>query len=110
MCIGALPATGLLEGSRPTLDNGVACDSRCRAAGGIYAVGGIAPCQAKLQAHGFVPADAEADVVEGDVTARRFAIRYRSDSRGTGVLGRNMPQQTRPRRQEIVDATAAPTD
>lgn len=64
---------------------------------------------AKLQVHGLLPADAEVDVVEGDVTARRFVARYRSDGVVTGVLGWNMPKQARLRRQEIVDALNAPT-
>ncbi|MFK4105187.1 NAD(P)/FAD-dependent oxidoreductase [Streptomyces sp. NPDC019531] len=59
---------------------------------------------AKLQVHGFLPADAEVNVVEGDLAARRFVARYRVDGRVTGVLGWNMPKQARLRRQEIVDA------
>ncbi|MEU6357280.1 FAD-dependent oxidoreductase [Streptomyces sp. NPDC047072] len=59
---------------------------------------------AKLQCHGFLPADAEMDVVEGELAARRFVVRYRVDGRVTGVLGWNMPKQTRLRRQEVVDA------
>ncbi|MGW5657369.1 NAD(P)/FAD-dependent oxidoreductase [Streptomyces humi] len=151
--IGAVPATQWLEGSGLTLDNGVVCDSRCRAADGIYAVGDVArwyheglgrlirlenrtnateqaaavadavlgddrpytpvpyfwtdQYDARLQVHGFLPADAEVDVVEGDPTARRFVARYRSEGRVTGVLGWNMPKQTRLRRQEIADAVAA---
>ncbi|MEU6200738.1 FAD-dependent oxidoreductase [Streptomyces sp. NPDC047061] len=150
--IGAVPATQWLEGSGLTLDNGVVCDSRCRAADGIYAVGDVArwyheglgrlirlenrtnateqaaavadavlgderpytpvpyfwtdQYDARLQVYGFLPADAEVDVVEGDLTARRFVARYRSEGRVTGVLGWNMPKQTRLRRQEIADAVA----
>ncbi|MEU9453958.1 FAD-dependent oxidoreductase [Streptomyces sp. NPDC048277] len=153
--IGAVPATQWLEGSGLDLDNGVVCDSRCRAAEGIYAVGDVArwhheglgrlirlenrtnateqamavagavlgderpytpvpyfwtdQYDAKLQVHGFVPSDAEAEIVEGDLTARRFVVRYQSAGRVTGVLGWNMPKQTRLRRQEIVDTIAAPT-
>ncbi|MFF0011479.1 NAD(P)/FAD-dependent oxidoreductase [Streptomyces sp. NPDC005374] len=59
---------------------------------------------ARIQVHGFLPADAEVDVVEGDLTARRFVARYRTDGRVTGVLGWNMPKQTRLRRQEVLDA------
>ncbi|MFF4732543.1 NAD(P)/FAD-dependent oxidoreductase [Streptomyces mirabilis] len=155
VAIGATPATEWLADSGLRLDNGVVCDSRCRAAGGVYAVGDVArwhherlgrlvrlenrtnateqaaavagvilgedrPYQpvpyfwtdqfdAKLQVHGLLPADAEVDVVEGDVTARRFVARYRSDGVVTGVLGWNMPKQARLRRQEIVDALNAPT-
>ncbi|MFF2852850.1 NAD(P)/FAD-dependent oxidoreductase [Streptomyces sp. NPDC058001] len=63
---------------------------------------------AKLQVHGFLPADADVEVVEGDLAARRFVARYRSDGRVTGVLGWNMPKQTRLRRQDVVAALAAP--
>ncbi|MFF3131643.1 NAD(P)/FAD-dependent oxidoreductase [Streptomyces mirabilis] len=155
VAIGATPATEWLADSGLRLDNGVVCDSRCRAVEGIYAVGDVArwhherlgrlvrlenrtnateqaaavagvilgedrPYQpvpyfwtdqfdAKLQVHGLLPADAEVDVIEGDVTARRFVARYRSDGVVTGVLGWNMPKQARLRRQEIVDALNAPT-
>ncbi|KAA9155423.1 oxidoreductase [Amycolatopsis acidicola] len=42
VAIGAAPVTDWLTSSRLTLDNGVVCDSRCRAAPGIYAVGDLA--------------------------------------------------------------------
>ena len=152
VAIGAVPATEWLADSGLELDNGVVCDSRCRAEEGIYAVGDVArwhhqhlgrllrlenrtnvteqamavaanilgadqpyvpvpyfwtdQYDAKLQVHGFLPADAEVDVVEGELAARRFVARYRSEGRVTGVLGWNMPKQTRLRRQEIVDALA----
>ncbi|MGI5460234.1 NAD(P)/FAD-dependent oxidoreductase [Streptomyces sp. CA-249302] len=152
--IGAIPATEWLADSGLELDNGVVCDSRCRAEEGIYAVGDVArwhheglgrlvrlenrtnateqamavageilgegrpyapvpyfwtdQYDAKLQVHGFLPTDAEVDVVEGDLTARRFVARYRSEGRVTGVLGWNMPKQARLRRQEIVDGLDAP--
>jgi NADPH-dependent 2,4-dienoyl-CoA reductase/sulfur reductase-like enzyme len=154
VAIGASPATEWLADSGLPLDNGVVCDSRCRAAEGIYAVGDVARWQheqlgglirlenrtnateqalavagailgadepympvpyfwtdqfdAKLQVHGFLPADAEVDVVEGGVAARRFVARYRSGGRVTGVLGWNMPKQTRLRSQEVVDALRSP--
>ncbi|MER6956345.1 FAD-dependent oxidoreductase [Streptomyces sp. NPDC000618] len=157
VAIGATPATEWLADSGLELDNGVVCDSRCRAGEGIYAVGDVArwhheslgrlvrlenrtnateqamavagqilgddrpyapvpyfwtdQYDAKLQVHGFLPPEAEVDVVEGDLTARRFVARYRVDGRVTGVLGWNMPKQARLRRQEIVDGldTPAPT-
>ncbi|MEU9435205.1 FAD-dependent oxidoreductase [Streptomyces sp. NPDC048252] len=154
VAIGATPATEWLADSGLELDNGVVCDSHCRAEEGIYAVGDVArwhheglgrlvrlenrtnateqamavageilgadrpytpvpyfwtdQYDAKLQVHGFLPPDAEADVVEGDLTARRFVARYRSEGRVTGVLGWNMPKQARMRRQEIVDGLDAP--
>ena len=42
VAFGATPATDWLAGSGLDLDNGVVCDSRCRAAEGIYAVGDVA--------------------------------------------------------------------
>ena len=153
VAIGASPATEWLADSGLRLDNGVVCDSRCRAADGIYAVGDVArwhheglgrlirlenrtnateqaqlvagailgedrpylpvpyfwtdQYDAKIQVHGMLPIGAEVDVVDGDVSARRFVARYRSDGVVTGVLGWNMPKQARLRRQEVVDAAAA---
>ena len=153
VAIGASPATEWLADSGLRLENGVVCDSRCRAAEGIYAVGDVArwhherlgrlirlenrtnateqaqvvagailgqdepyvpvpyfwtdQYDAKIQVHGMLPIGAEVDVVEGDVSARRFVARYRSDGVVTGVLGWNMPKQARLRRQEVVDALQA---
>ncbi|MFB6720659.1 NAD(P)/FAD-dependent oxidoreductase [Kribbella sp. NPDC056345] len=42
VAIGADPATEWLAGSGLQLDNGIVCDSRCRAADGIYAAGDVA--------------------------------------------------------------------
>ncbi|MBB5781347.1 NAD(P)/FAD-dependent oxidoreductase [Nonomuraea jabiensis] len=42
VAFGAAPATDWLAGSGLDLDNGVVCDSRCRAAEGVYAVGDVA--------------------------------------------------------------------
>ncbi|MEU9456145.1 FAD-dependent oxidoreductase [Streptomyces sp. NPDC048277] len=154
VAIGAAPATQWLADSGLALDNGVVCDSRCRAADGIYAVGDVArfhhegygrlvrlenrtnateqaaavaavilgedrpyapvpyfwtdQFDAKLQVHGMLPADAEVEIVEGEVAARRFVARYTSDGVVTGVLGWNMPKQTRLRRQEVVDGLHTP--
>jgi NADPH-dependent 2,4-dienoyl-CoA reductase/sulfur reductase-like enzyme len=154
VAIGASPATQWLAGSGLSLDNGVVCDSRCRAAEGVYAVGDVArwhhehlgrlirlenrtnateqaaavaegilgadrpyvpvpyfwtdQFDVKIQVHGTLPADAEVDIVEGDVSTRRFVARYRSEGVVTGVLGWNMPKQTRLHRQEIVDALPTP--
>jgi len=41
VAIGAAPATGWLDGSGLTVDNGIVCDSACRAAENIYAVGDV---------------------------------------------------------------------
>ncbi|MGW0788801.1 NAD(P)/FAD-dependent oxidoreductase [Streptomyces sp. NPDC002911] len=40
--VGSTPATDWLAGSGLTLEDGVVCDSRCRAADGIYAAGDVA--------------------------------------------------------------------
>ncbi|MBV7244637.1 NAD(P)/FAD-dependent oxidoreductase [Streptomyces sp. MW-W600-10] len=40
--VGGVPATGWLAGSGLALEDGVVCDSRCRAAEGVYAVGDAA--------------------------------------------------------------------
>ncbi|KAB8194037.1 NAD(P)/FAD-dependent oxidoreductase [Nonomuraea phyllanthi] len=42
VAVGARPATGWLAGSGLRLGDGVECDSRCRAAEGVYAVGDVA--------------------------------------------------------------------
>lgn len=42
VAIGAVPATDWLVGSGLTLDRGVVCDTRCRAAEGVHAVGDVA--------------------------------------------------------------------
>ncbi|WP_280490104.1 NAD(P)/FAD-dependent oxidoreductase [Nocardia carnea] len=147
VAIGAVPATEWLAGSGLRLENGVVCDSRCRAGEGIYAVGDIAcwhhedlgglirlenrtnateqaaavadaivgedrpyvpvpyfwtdQFDAKIQVYGALPADAEVEIVAGDLDSRRFLARYSRDGIVTGVLGWNMPKQIHPRRQEI---------
>ncbi|GLW08053.1 pyridine nucleotide-disulfide oxidoreductase [Microtetraspora sp. NBRC 13810] len=42
VAMGAAPATGWLTGSGLRLDGGLVCDSRCRAAEGVYAAGDVA--------------------------------------------------------------------
>ncbi|MGW0595001.1 NAD(P)/FAD-dependent oxidoreductase [Streptosporangium sp. NPDC002607] len=42
VAIGSRPATGWLDGSGLAIGDGVECDSRCRAAPGVYAVGDVA--------------------------------------------------------------------
>jgi NADPH-dependent 2,4-dienoyl-CoA reductase/sulfur reductase-like enzyme len=150
VAIGAIPVTDWLAESGLRLENGLVCDSRCRAAEGIYAVGDVArwhhetldtllrlenrtnateqagvvaanilgedrpyvpvpyfwsdQYDVKMQVHGVLPADAEVSIVEGDVAGGRFVAQYELDGRVTGVLGWNMPKQTRLRRQAVVDA------
>jgi NADPH-dependent 2,4-dienoyl-CoA reductase/sulfur reductase-like enzyme len=150
VAVGGVPATEWLAGSGLELANGVVCDSRCRAADGIYAVGDVArwhdehsgtpvrlenrtnateqaaavaagilgadepyrpvpyfwtdQFDVKIQVHGTVPADAEATIVDGDVAAGRFVVRYRRNDRTVGIVGWKMPKQSRLRRLEIVEA------
>jgi NADPH-dependent 2,4-dienoyl-CoA reductase/sulfur reductase-like enzyme len=42
VAFGSAPATDWLRDSGLTLDNGIVCDSRCRAAEGVYAAGDVA--------------------------------------------------------------------
>ncbi|MEU8143774.1 FAD-dependent oxidoreductase [Nonomuraea sp. NPDC048901] len=42
IAVGSIPATGWLAGSGLSLTDGVECDSHCRAAPGVYAVGDVA--------------------------------------------------------------------
>ncbi|MEB3964818.1 FAD-dependent oxidoreductase [Streptomyces kunmingensis] len=42
VAVGARPATDWLAGSGLTVDDGLVCDDRCRAADGVYAVGDVA--------------------------------------------------------------------
>ncbi|MET9556221.1 FAD-dependent oxidoreductase [Streptomyces sp. NPDC006645] len=154
VAVGAEPVTDWLRDSGLRVDNGLVCDSRCRAGEGVYAVGDVARWQhdqlgtlvrlenrtnageqamavaanilgadraytpvpyfwtdqfdTKIQVHGVVPAGAGAEmsVVDGDPATGRFVARYRHEGRITGVLGWNMPKQTRQRRQDVADALA----
>lgn len=60
----------------------------------------------KIQVHGLPSADAEVTVIEGSVEERRFVALYRRADRVVGVLGWNMPKQTRLRRQQHLVAAA----
>ncbi|WP_327100476.1 FAD-dependent oxidoreductase [Nocardia vinacea] len=155
VAVGAVPATDWLTDSGLTLDNGVVCDSYCRAAQGVYAAGDVArwhddhvgglvrmenrtnateqaatvaanllgaeqpytpvpyfwtdQFDTKIQVHGTLPTGADVEIVDGSTDARRFVARYTLDGRVTGVVGWNMPKQTRLRRQEIIDARSVAT-
>ena len=63
---------------------------------------------AKLQVFGMPSPDDEVRVVDGAVADRRFVALYRRAGVVTGVLGWNMPKQTRLRRQELIDAAPIP--
>ncbi|MBL0886543.1 NAD(P)/FAD-dependent oxidoreductase [Myceligenerans indicum] len=64
---------------------------------------------AKVMVHGVVPAGAEAEVVDGDVASRRFVALFRSHGVARGVLGWNMPKQTRLHRREVADVLTPAT-
>lgn len=63
----------------------------------------------KIQVFGLISADADAEVeiVEGDLSARRFVARYTRAGVVTGVLGWNMPKQVRQHRQDVAEAMDA---
>ncbi|WP_207918689.1 NAD(P)/FAD-dependent oxidoreductase [Saccharopolyspora karakumensis] len=152
VAIGADPVTGWLEGSGLRLDRGVVCDSRCRAADGVYAVGDVARWEhpefgqirlenrtnageqamavadnilgedrvyrpvpyfwtdqfdAKIHVYGVLSPDDAVTVVEGDRAERRFVQVHHRDGRAVGVLGWNMPKQTRQHRKALVEALTA---
>ncbi len=50
---------------------------------------------ARIQAYGIFPPEAEMTVAQGDPTARKFIAHYRHDGDLVGVLGWNMPRELR---------------
>lgn len=58
---------------------------------------------AKVQVHGFLPADGEMNLAHGSYDERRFVARCQVDGATTGVVGWNMPKQSRILRQEVSD-------
>jgi len=59
---------------------------------------------ARIQAYGIFPPDAEMTVAHGDPADRRFVARYHSDDGGlVGVLGWNMPKELRAERAQLVE-------
>jgi 3-phenylpropionate/trans-cinnamate dioxygenase ferredoxin reductase subunit len=62
---------------------------------------------AKVQAYGVFPADAEMVVAHGRLAERKFVAHYLARGRVVGVLGWNMAKQLRQDRQLISPATAA---
>ena len=57
----------------------------------------------KIQAYGTFPADAELVYIDGDPSDGKFTAEYRRGARVYGVLGWNMPRQTRTLRARILD-------
>lgn len=149
VALGGLPATDWLDGSGLDVDNGVVCDSRCRAADGVFAAGDVARWHhprlgrlarlenrtnateqaavvadniqgadrpyapvpyfwtdqyaAKIQVHGFVPQEIDITVAEGELADRRFVAHAVQEGRGVGVVGWNMPKQTRQHRLLLLE-------
>jgi NADPH-dependent 2,4-dienoyl-CoA reductase/sulfur reductase-like enzyme len=60
----------------------------------------------KIQVHGFVSADAEAVVVEGDPASGPFVVLYGSQGKVTGLCGWNAVRQIRQHRTHVMDGTA----
>lgn len=60
----------------------------------------------KIQVHGFVSADAEAVVVEGDPASGPFVVLYGSHGKVTGLCGWNAVRQIRQHRTHVMDGTA----
>ena len=150
VAIGGTPATGWLASSGLGVSDGVECDSRCRAADNVYAVGDVArwhherlgrsirlenrtnageqaimvarnilgadlpyvpvpyfwtdQYDAKIQVHGFVPEQAETEIIEGSLADRRCVGRVLLDGRSVGVIGWNMPKQTRVQRRGLIES------
>ncbi|MEU4745082.1 FAD-dependent oxidoreductase, partial [Actinosynnema sp. NPDC023658] len=63
---------------------------------------------ARIQVYGVLPADAEVSVEDGDLAARRFVAVHRRAGEAVGVLGWNMPKQTRQLRQRLLGQAPAP--
>ncbi|HEY4457916.1 MAG TPA: FAD/NAD(P)-binding oxidoreductase [Pseudonocardiaceae bacterium] len=61
----------------------------------------------KIQAYGTFPADAELAYIDGTPEDGKFTAEYRRGARVYGVLGWNMPKQTRTLRARILDTIEA---
>jgi hypothetical protein len=59
---------------------------------------------ARIQAYGIFPADADITVMHGELASRRFVAGYSHQGRVVGVLGWNSPRELRTLRQLVVDA------
>jgi NADPH-dependent 2,4-dienoyl-CoA reductase/sulfur reductase-like enzyme len=56
---------------------------------------------ARIQVHGTAAPGADFVIVDGDVASRRFVGEWHVEGQTTGILGWNMPKQTRIRRQRM---------
>lgn len=61
----------------------------------------------RVQAHGFPAADDDVEILDGDLTAGRFAALYRRAGRVTAVVGLNHPRQVLAGRRLLVGDLAA---
>jgi 3-phenylpropionate/trans-cinnamate dioxygenase ferredoxin reductase subunit len=63
---------------------------------------------ARIQAYGIFPADADITVLHGQPTSRNFVAGYTHQGNMVGVLGWNSPRELRKLRQLVVDRTPWP--
>jgi NADPH-dependent 2,4-dienoyl-CoA reductase/sulfur reductase-like enzyme len=63
---------------------------------------------ARIQAYGIFPADADITVLDGQPTSRKFVAGYGRHGQMVGVLGWNSPRELRKLRQLVVDRTPWP--
>ncbi|MEU6844680.1 FAD-dependent oxidoreductase [Streptomyces sp. NPDC046716] len=83
VAIGARPATDWLAGSGLTVDEGLVCDDRCRAADDVYAVGDVARFGASrtggrgVRLENRTNATEQAMFVATDILGGAAAVRYR---------------------------------
>ncbi|MBK3597120.1 MULTISPECIES: NAD(P)/FAD-dependent oxidoreductase [Streptomyces] len=66
--------------------------------------------QVKIQVLGTPTADTSPEVVDGDPAQGRFVVRYDAPEGPTGVLGWNMPKQTRLHRAVLTDRFTRPPE
>jgi 3-phenylpropionate/trans-cinnamate dioxygenase ferredoxin reductase subunit len=63
---------------------------------------------ARIQAYGIFPADADITVLHGQPTSRNFVAGYTHQGNMVGVLGWNSPRELRNLRQLVADHTPWP--
>jgi 3-phenylpropionate/trans-cinnamate dioxygenase ferredoxin reductase subunit len=63
---------------------------------------------ARIQAYGIFPADADITVLHGQPTSRNFVAGYAHQGKTVGILGWNSPRELRKLRQLVVDRTPWP--
>ena len=63
---------------------------------------------ARIQAYGIFPPEAEMTVLQGDLASRRFVANYSHHGTVVGVLGWNSPRELRALRQLVVDRAPSP--